>query len=353
MHRKNLGSIPSYIPGKGIEEVRKRYGLERIVKLASNENPYGASPKAIDAFRNFMHLHTYPEPDPEDLRQKIGEYLGFEANRIVLGAGIDGVLENIFKIFIDAGDEVVIPIPSFPYYHTLTNIYNAREVRVSRRKNFRIDSATILNAITEKTRVILICSPNNPTGNVEDEKEVVKIAESCDALVFVDEAYVEFSSRNMLELAEYENIIIARTFSKAFGLANLRIGYAVIPEDFRQEYLKVSTPFPLSTPAKLAAIAALDDLDYMKGVVEKISKERNRLIRKLTEMGIKVYPSEANFVLIESPLEASIFTEELMKHGVIVRDCSKFIGCNNYHVRVSIGLREENDMFLEAIKEIL
>jgi histidinol-phosphate aminotransferase len=352
MRREVLSSVPSYIPGKSIEEVKRRYGLERVVKLASNENPYGASPRAISAFRDFTHLHIYPEPDPEDLRQKIGEYLGFKASRIVVGAGIDGVLENIFKIFVDANDEVIIPIPSFPYYHTLARVYG-KEVRVSRGKDFRVDAATILNAVTGKTKIILICSPNNPTGNVEDEKEIVKIAEGCDALVFVDEAYAEFSSKNMLKLAEYENIVIARTFSKAFGLANLRIGYAVVPERLRQGYLKVSTPFPLPTPAKLAAIAALEDLDYMKCVVEKIKHERKRLVRKLAEMRIKVYPSEANFILIESPLEASVFTEELMKQGIIVRDCSKFIGCSEYHVRVSIGLKEENDIFLEAIGEVL
>lgn len=351
--REELKLIPPYVPGKSIEEVKRKYGLDRVVKLASNENPYGASPRAIEAFRSFADFHIYPDPDPEDLRQKIGEYVGFEPDRIVLGSGMDGVLENLFRMFVNPGDEVIIPVPSFPYYHTLAKVCGAKDVRVSRGKDFKINADEILNAVTERTKIILICSPNNPTGNMEDEETVREIAESCDALIFIDEAYAEFSSKNMLALAEYENVVIGRTFSKAFALANLRIGYAIVSPDIRREYLKVSTPFPLSTPAKLAAMAALDDLEYMKEVVEKIKQERERVIKELRKMGVTVYPSEANYVLIETPLKSSVLVEELMKRGVVVRDCSNFIGCNSNHVRVSIGKKDENDMFLEALREIL
>ncbi|AEA46315.1 histidinol-phosphate transaminase [Archaeoglobus veneficus] len=351
--REVLKRVSPYVPGKSIEEVKKKYGLEKVVKLASNENPYGPSPKAVKAFKSFDNLHIYPDPDPEDLRQKIGEYVGFDAERIVLGAGIDGVMENIFKLFVDPGDEVVIPVPSFPYYHILTRVCGARDVAVKRREDFTIDVEAVLNSVTERTKIVLICSPNNPTGNVESEEAVREIAESCEALIFVDEAYGEFSSKNLLRLAEYENVVVARTFSKAFGLANLRIGYAVVSEEVRREYLKVSTPFPLSTPAKLAAMAALDDRDHLRFVVEKTREERERVTKELLEMGVKVYPSEANFILIETSLKAAVLAEELMKRGVIIRDCSKFIGCNEHHVRVSIGRKEENNVFLEAMRDVL
>ncbi len=351
--REALGRISPYVPGKSIEEVKKKYGLDKVVKLASNENPYGANPKAIKAFKSFESLHIYPDPDPEDLRQKIGEYVGYEAERIVVGAGIDGVMENIFKLFVEPGDRIVIPIPSFPYYHILTRVCGAFDVRVRRKRNFTIDVRSLLDAITEKTKIVLVCSPNNPTGNVENEEVVKEIVESCNVLVFVDEAYGEFSSKNLLRFAEYENVVVARTFSKAFGLANLRIGYAVVPEEIRKEYLKVSTPFPLSTPAKFAAMAALEDRKFLKFVVEKTREERERVGKKLREIGVKVYPSEANFILIETPIKSSELAEELLKRGIIVRDCSKFIGCNEYHVRVSIGRKEENDLFIEAMEDIV
>lgn len=351
--REALKSVSPYVPGKSIDEVKREYGLDKVVKLASNENPYGASPKAVKAFKSYEDLHIYPEPDPEDLRQKIGEYVGFDAERIVLGAGIDGVMENIFKLFVDSSDEVVIPIPSFPYYHILTRVCGARDVCIARKEDFSIDVQAMLDAVSEKTKIVLLCSPNNPTGNIENEEVVREIAESCNAVVFVDEAYAEFSSKNLLKLAEYENVVIARTFSKAFGLANLRIGYAIVSEEIRKEYLKVSTPFPLSTPAKLAAMAALDDQEFLRFVVEKTREERRRVSKKLLDMGVKVYPSEANFILIETPLKSAKLAEELLKRGIIVRDCSKFIGCSEHHVRVSIGKKEENDAFLEAMEDVL
>ncbi len=351
--RENVRKIPEYVPGKSIEEVKRKYGLEKVVKLASNENPYGPSPKVREVLKNFDRFHIYPSPkEIEELTERISEYLGVERDRIVVGAGIDGILETVFKMFVDPRDEVVIPIPSFPYYHTLTAVMGGREVVVRRREDFRIDEDKVIESITDKTKIILICSPNNPTGNVEDVNAVRAIVESCDALVFVDEAYAEFSDENLMELLEYENVVIARTFSKAFGLANLRIGYAVMHPELRKAYMKVSTPFPVSSIAISAAIASLEDLDYIKSCVERIKAERKRIYSEL-EGTVKVYPSQANFLFFEAPLKADVLVEELMRRGVIVRDCSKFIGCSPFSVRVSVGRKEENSLFLEALRDVL
>jgi len=345
--------IPEYVPGKSIDEVKRLFGLKKVVKLASNENPYGPSPKVLEVLRSFDKFHIYPSPsEMEELIERISEYLGVEGERIVIGAGIDGILENVFKMFVDPLDEVVIPIPSFPYYHTLTSVMNGKEIRVRRKGNFQIDEEAILNSITEKTKIIIVCSPNNPTGNIEDADTVRAIVESCNALVFIDEAYAEFASRDLLELSEYENVVIARTFSKAFGLANLRIGYAVMSSELKKAYMKVTTPFPVSSIAILAAIASLEDLRHMRSCVEKIRAERARLYAGLKDR-VKVCPSEANFLFFESLMKASELAEELMKRGVIVRDCSKFVGCSPFSVRVSIGRREENDEFLKALDEVL
>lgn len=353
MIRETITKLDGYKAGRSIEEIRRKYGLKKVVKLASNENPYGASPKAIEAFKKYDLLHLYPDPDPQDLREKIGEYTGFDEERIVVGAGVDGVLEGVFKIFVGEGDGVVIPIPTFPYYHILTRICGGNDVTVSRNDNFSIDSEKILNSIDSRTKIIIICSPNNPTGNLERREEVAEIIERSNCIVFIDEAYAEFSSKNLLEMAEYNNVILARTFSKAFGLANLRIGYAIVPRKVREYLRKVITPFPISTPAKLAAIAALEDIKHLKMVVEKTREERERVTGVLRKMNVKVYPSEANFILIETEYKSGFIAEELMKRGVIVRDCSSFTGCNEKHIRVSIGKREENDFFIEKMEEIL
>jgi histidinol-phosphate aminotransferase len=343
---RKCAELSKYIPGKSIEEVKRKYGLERVVKLASNENPYGPSPKAIEAFRSYSDLHIYPNPEYRELREKISDYTGWDADRVVVGAGIDGILETLFRILIDEGDEVVIPIPTFPYYHILTKLSCGKEVLVRRGENYRIDES-IFDAITQKTKIILICNPNNPTGNAEDAKLIEELVNSTNALIFLDEAYVEFSDVSFS--VDAENVVIARTFSKAFGLANLRIGYALLPEWLVSPFRAAMTPFPLSTPAAKAAEAALDDVEWMRSCVGRIKAERERLYKELKKL-VEVNLSQANFLFFESPVEN--LAEELLKRGVIVRDCSSFVGCGN-HIRVTVGRPEENDMFLEALKEVL
>jgi len=351
--KRNIERIPEYVPGRSIEEVKRAYGLNRVVKLASNENPFGFSPKVMEVIRNFDKLNIYPSPvEYDELIEKIADYIGVEKERIAIGAGIDGILENIFKMIVEPNDEVIIPIPTFPYYHTLTAVFSGKEVRVKRRCDFKIDVDGIINSITDKTKIILICSPNNPTGNSENYNDVRAIVESCDALVFIDEAYAEFSDHNLLNLADYENVVIARTFSKAFGLANLRIGYAIMSSELKKVYMKVSQPFPTSTLAIKAAIASLDDLDWVRWCVKRIKSERERIYKKLKDK-VKVYPSDANFLFFETPIKSAELVERLMRKGVIVRDCSKFIGCSPYSVRVSIGKEEENDIFLNALNDVL
>ncbi|MEM0215825.1 MAG: histidinol-phosphate transaminase [Archaeoglobaceae archaeon] len=333
----------NYVPGKSIEEVKEIYGLERVVKLASNENPYGASPKAIEVVRNFTDLHRYPNPEYRVLREKLAEYTGWDANRIVIGAGIDGILETLFKILIDQGDEVIIPVPTFQYYGILTRLHCAREIRVQRDENFRIPYK-IFEYLSNKTKLIILPFPNNPTGNTEDLKLVKELAESTKAIVFVDEAYVEFSD-SKVDL-DFENIVIARTMSKALGLANLRVGYARLPEWLVKYYRSASTPFPVSTLAERAAIASLEDLEWMKWCVERIKTERERLFKELRGV-TQAYPSQANFIFFRSK---DWLAEELLKRGVIIRDCKSF-GVSGY--RVTVGKPDENDFFLEKLKELI
>ncbi len=338
--------LDGYTPGKSIEEVKKELGLKKVVKLASNENPYGASPKAVKAFKAFSNLHIYPDPGYEELRCSISEYTGWEVERIVVGAGIDGILETIFRLTVGEGDEVLIPVPTFPYYHTLAKLFCAREVIVERQEDFSIGE-DVLEKISPKTKLVLICNPNNPTGNIEKEEVVRAIAESFKGLVVVDEAYIEFAdTRFDLDL---ENVVVTRTFSKAFGLANLRIGYARMSDHLVKAFKSASTPFPISTAAERAAIAALEDKEWLKFCVSRIRSERERMYKELSRL-VKVYPSQANFLFFATPIPD--LADRLLKKGIIVRDCRSFTGCGN-HIRVSVGKPEENDLFLRALQGIM
>lgn len=339
---RRCAKFEEYIPGKSVEEIRERIGLEKVVKLASNENPYGTSPKAIEVLKSFEDLHRYPNPEYRALREKLSEYTGWETERIVVGAGIDGILETVFKILIDEGDEVLIPIPTFQYYRILARLHCAREILVSRGEDFKIPE-NIFEFLNEKTKLIIVPFPNNPTGNIEKKKLIEELVNSTRAIVFIDEAYIEFSDEK-LDI-DSDNLIVARTMSKAFGLANLRVGYARLPRWLLKFYRSASTPFPVSTLAERCSIAALEDLEWMRNCVEKIKKERERLFNELKKL-VKPFPSQANFIFFKA---RKGLAEDLLMRGVIIRDCQSF-GVEGY--RVTIGRPDENDFFLEKLREL-
>lgn len=344
--RSDLNNIPEYVPGKSIEEIKRKYGLKRVIKLASNENPYGCSPRVIEAVRDFRDFHIYPPPDSEELRERLSDYIGIEPEMIVLSAGMDGVLEGMFKMLIDVGDGVAYAIPTFQYYSILSKIYRAKEIKLKRNSEFK------MTEFDERAKLTVICSPNNPTGNVEDKKFVKEIVESVRGYVFIDEAYAEFTEKQLLKFAEYENVIVGRTFSKAFGLANLRIGYGIMHPELRKAFIKVNTPFPLSTISIKAAIAALEDIEWMKKTVRKIVAEREMLFKESSAIANPV-KSEANFIFFETGHPSDIVAGELEKRGVIVRSLRNFEGAGEKSLRVTVGKRGENEIFLEALREVL
>ncbi|WP_456478694.1 histidinol-phosphate transaminase [Geoglobus ahangari] len=344
--RSDADRIPEYVPGKSVEEIKRKYGLERVVKLASNENPYGCSPRVLEALRSEFSPNVYPPSDPEELREAISDYIGFESDMVAVSAGMDGVLETVFKMLLEPGDRVCFAVPTFPYYSILSRIYRAREVKVGRGEGWE------MRDFDDGAKLMIICSPNNPTGNVEDSEFVRHVVESVKGYVFIDEAYAEFTERQLIRLAEYENVIVGRTFSKAFGLANIRLGYGVMHPEVRKEFMKFNTPFPVSTPAIRAGIAALQDLEWMREAVRRIVEERERLYRELERLATP-YPSEANFIYLETGMSSDKLVSELERRGVIVRNLSGFEGAGKNAVRVSIGRREENDLFLSALEEVL
>ncbi len=341
--RPCLGQLKPYVAGKGYVEISRKYGIkpENIVKLGSNENPYGPSPKAIAAMRE-VSPERYPEP--EELIESLSSYTGYPPEMLILGAGMDGVMDTLTRLFLEKGDRTFIPIPTFSYYEILTRLCGAEPQFVERGPKFDVP-----REIPQGIKMAFICSPNNPTGNTISEKDLRQMIESTDGIVFLDEAYADFADQSLLgTIKDYDNLIVGKTMSKAFGLAGLRLGYAIAPVWIADQYRRAAPPFFGITNASVAAgIGALGDLDHMRRSVAMIRSERERLRREIVS-----HPSQANFLYIETAEPSDVVVEKFLRKGIIIRDCRSFRGAGEHHVRVTVGTPEQNDLFLEAFKKI-
>ncbi len=344
--RAVLADLKPYVAGKGIEEISRRYGIppERIVKLGSNENPYGPSPEVKKAIAQ-APLNLYPETD--SLIRSIASYTGFHEDQVLVGSGMDGVIDTLSRLFLESGVRSLIPTPTFSFYEIVTILCGAEPLFVKRSHGL---SHLREHLSDEKLGMVFICSPNNPTGEVMGEDEIRSIVESTDAIVFLDEAYVEFAERSMIDLVnEYDNLVVGRTMSKAFGLAGIRLGYAIAPSWIAEEYRKAAPPFfGLTTTSVAAGIAALSDVEYMLRSVDLIKAERERMLSEIVEAS----PSWGNFLYIETAERSDVITERMLRRGVIVRDCRSFRDAGDHHIRVTVGTPEQNVRFLEAYREL-
>jgi histidinol-phosphate aminotransferase len=342
--RPCLERLKPYVAGRGIGEIAAKYGLppDEIVKLGSNENPYGPSPRVYEAISS-ARPERYPEP--VRLVEAMAEYAGAAPEHVLSGAGLDGVMDTLTRLILDHGERTVIFTPTFSYYEILTVTAGAEPVFIPRGPDFEVPTD-----VPEGIKMIFICSPNNPTGDIIPEEDLRRIVEGTDAIVFLDEAYAEFSDENFLPLAaEYDNLVVGRTLSKAFGLAGMRLGYAVGPGWIAEEYRRAAPPFfGVTTPSVAAGIAALEDIEYMRRSVEAIRQERARLLRLMPQFR----PSGGNFLYLETKVPSGEVAEKLLARGVIVRDCFSFRGAGDHALRVTVGTPDENDRFLEAYGEV-
>jgi len=341
--RPCLGQLKPYVAGKGYTEISRKYGVlpEKIVKLGSNENPYGPSPLVAEALRT-VSPERYPEP--EEFVEALSRYTGFPAENIIIGSGMDGVMDTLTRIFLNPGDRTWIPTPTFSYYEILTHLSAAVPMFSDRGKNFELGQE-----VPRGTKMAFICSPNNPTGNTTPEEDIRQIAGSTEGIVFLDEAYIDFAERSMAGLVrEHENLVVGRTMSKAFGLAGMRLGYAIAPEWIADQYRRATPPFfGVTNASVVAGVAALSDIDHMLSSVSKIRSERDRLQKMVNS-----HPSEGNFLYIDTREPSGRVAEEMLQRGIIIRDCKSFRGAGDHHIRVTVGTPEENDRFLEAYLEI-
>lgn len=352
--RNSILKIKEYVPGKTIEDVAKEYGFipEEVLKLGSNENPLGPSPKAVQAVRDHANtISVYPSMGAKELRHALAQYIGYPVDQIVVGNGMDGVIDVLTRLFVEKNDEVIISIPTFSYYELFTLACGSVPIFVPRNSNFDVDVDKLLGAVSEKTKIIFLCSPNNPTGNLMKESDLRQVLDATESMVILDEAYAEFADISMVELVrEYENLIVTRTMSKAFGLAGLRIGYAVAPPEISKEYMKVVPVFSVNRIGISAGVAALGDREHLRQTIKTIRSGRAFLQNNIP---FKIYPSQANFVLVDvSPFTAEEICEVLLRKGIIVRDCSSFRGAGDSLIRVSVGTKEQNTRVIEAFKGV-
>ncbi|NOU91847.1 histidinol-phosphate transaminase [Paenibacillus sp. LMG 31456] len=357
--RKTLDNIKPYSPGKPIWEVQNELGLTKVIKLASNENPLGASPKAIDAINSFVtEIHRYPDAGAKLASAAIASKLGIKAEEIIVTNGGDELISLVSEAFLEAGDEIVVPSPSFSEYEFGAHLMGARTVAVPLKEDYQYDVDALLAAVTERTKIMYICSPNNPTGTYIPAADLKRLIEALPehVLLMVDSAYSYYASADDYTSGmEYVRagypVIVLQTFSKIFGLAGIRVGFGAAPEAVIRTILKVKEPFNVNALAQIAAAAAITDEEHVQASIEVNQLGREQLYEGLSELGLSYTTSMSNFVLVELGTEAKSIYDQLLAKGVIVRYGT--IWGLPRHIRVTVGLPEENECFLESLKEIL
>lgn len=352
--RPELVSFSSYDASKSPETLKDKTGIstENIIKLDANENPYGCSPKVNRALTDYRDINVYPDSEQVELRRQLQQYCGVSMEHIVAAAGSDQLIDLILRLFISPGDEVINCVPTFAMFSFFIELNRGTMVIVPRDENFNVDIDALQRAITKKTKLIIIATPNNPTGTIMPRDEILKVLDS-GLPVLIDEAYYEFTGETVAPLvSEYKNLMVLRTFSKWAGLAGLRIGYGIFPARIANYLLRIKEPYCVNVAALVAVKETLKDIDSLMNKVTTIIRERERLYNQLQEMEwLKPYPSKTNFILCSVMKgKAKMLHKNLEDRGILVRyfDQPFLKNC----IRISIGKAEENDILVETLNEL-
>lgn len=355
---KDIENLLPYVAGKPIEEVEKEYGIKDVIKLASNENPLGPSPKAVEAIvRNLSRLNRYPDANAHRLKDLLSQRLKVHKESIVFGNGSNEIFELLVKTFMVPGDEAIMAHPSFLLYQKMVNSAGCRVVKVPL-KNMTHDLLAMSERITPKTRFIFINNPNNPTGTVVTKRDFEQFLKHVpdNVIIVLDEAYFEFVQHSDCpDGKDYINskpyVVSVRTFSKAYGLAGLRIGYGLMSPELANYVNRLRQPFNVNFLAQVGAEAALREEEFFQKTRETTWEGLRYLYGELDEMDFKYIPSQANFLLIDVKGDSKQVSQDLLKSGIIVRSLREY-DLDNY-IRVSVGLRQENKRFIKAFKSVV
>jgi histidinol-phosphate aminotransferase len=352
--RPELKSFGGYAASKAPETLKGKISVpvDKIIKLDANENPYGCSPKVEKALAEYKGIHIYPDSGQQELRKHLQDYTGVPMEHIVASAGSDQLIDLLMRLFISKGDEVINCIPTFAMFQFFINLVDGTTVNVLRDENFMVDVKALKKAITPKTKLILLATPNNPTGTIMPKKDILAVLDS-GIPTLVDEAYYEFTGETMAQLVgKYKNLMVIRTFSKWAGLAGLRIGYGMFPLEIANILLKIKEPYCVNVAAQLAAIESVKDKEYLMEKVKIISAERDNLYTLLQQTGwLKPYPSKANFILCAVLKgRAKDIQQKLEEMGILVRYFDTPLLKDS--LRISVGKPEENKALIQALNKI-
>jgi histidinol-phosphate aminotransferase len=355
---EGIEKLVPYPPGKPIEELEREMGIMGSIKLASNENPLGPSPRAVQAIRESLHtLNRYPDGSGYYLKEKLSSVYSVPSDQIIIGNGSNEIIELIVRTFLSRSEEVVQASPTFLLYEKMVAGAGAKMISIPL-SGFRLDLDAIQKAITPQTKVVFINNPNNPTGSVLFQDELADFLESIppDVMVVLDEAYVEFvtdrKAANGLNLLKtYPSIAVLRTFSKLYGLAGLRIGYGFASAQVIDYMNRVRQPFNVHTLAQVGATAALDDKEFVDQTRRIIRDGLAYLFDALNKIGVDYRPTQTNFFLIHVPMGGQALYRRMLQEGVIVRAMDSY-GLNDY-IRINVGLPEENERFIRTLQKVL
>ncbi|VAW90858.1 Biosynthetic Aromatic amino acid aminotransferase beta [hydrothermal vent metagenome] len=356
-------SLIPYQPGKAIDELQREFGLQNIIKLASNENPLGPGEMAISAIKNKLNdFARYPDGNGFELKRKLAAIHSIQPDQITLGNGSNDILEFVARTFVSAGDEVIFSQHAFAVYPLVTQAIGGTICEVPA-KDWGHDLQAMLTRISDKTRLIFIANPNNPTGTWLPKEKLVEFLQLVprNIIVVLDEAYFEYAHAPEMGFPEYpdgiellsqfENLIVTRTFSKAYGLAGLRVGYGISNTEIADLLNRVRQPFNVNSLALAAASAALDDQDHIRQSVLLNKQGMLELMSVFSSLSLASIPSAGNFICFDLGYEAAPIYTELLKQGVIVRPVANYSMPN--HLRVTIGTSAENEIFITALKRVL
>ena len=355
---KGIEKLIPYPPGKPIEELERELGITGSIKLASNENPLGPSPLAVRAILdNMKKVNRYPDGSGYYLKAKLSDVFGLPQSRIIIGNGSNELIELIIRTFLSTGEEVIQACPTFLVYEKIVTGAGGELVSVPL-KNFRIDLEDIADSVTPKTKIIFINNPNNPTGSALSKKEMAAFLKTIpnDIIVALDEAYIEFVTdkdvANGLDfIMDYPGLVVLRTFSKIYGLAGLRIGYGFSSDEAIDYMNRIRQPFNANSLAQAAALAALDDTEFVSATLKLVKEGLSYLHEQLDGFGLEYLPTQTNFFMIKMPSEANRIYELMLREGVIVRSMDSY-GLKDY-IRVNVGLPKENERFISSLKKVL
>lgn len=359
--REAIRDIIPYVPGKPIEEVKRELEIKDVVKLASNENPLGPSPEAVQAMREVSEkTHYYPDGNSYYLKEALAAKLRLSTDNLIIGNGADELIKIIGETYINPGDEIIVANPTFSMYEFAAQVMGGRAIKVSCR-NFRYDLKAMAAAFTSRTRLVFICNPNNPSGTIVGQNAIESFLKAIppEVVVVMDEAYCDYVTAEQYPDSmsfirkNRANVIILRTFSKIYGLAGLRVGYGVaVPEVIRDLNL-VRSPFNVNLLSQVAATAALFDDDHVIKSKNVNKEGKAYLYQQFEAMGLKYVPTEANFIFVDVQRDSREVFKQLLHKGVIVRTGDIFgFGYDNF-LRVTIGTLRQNERFIKALTEVL